>query len=479
MEFTMSFFSMLENRAKKIDSLLCIGLDPHSDDLEMVPGGNRNDQLVNFCLRLIEASSDLALAYKPNIAFFEAYGAEGISALQKVIESIPNQVPVIIDAKRGDIASTAISYAQAVFKALNADALTVNPFLGYDALEPFLGDSERGVFVLCKTSNPSAIQIQDLTTNNGLMVYEVIAHLAREWNKNDNVGLVVGATQEEALRRVREIVSDMWILAPGVGAQSANLSAALRAGLRNDRLGLLIPVSRGISRAKDPRKAIVNYRDEINTKREIIQKELVSAPQMPKSKKEIADSLIEMGCVRLGNFRLKSGLESPIYIDLRLLISYPIILQKIAVAFVEVLKNLKFDRMAALPYGALPIGTAVSIFGNYPFIYPRKEVKTYGTKVEIEGVYSPGEQIVIIDDLVTTAGSKLDAIDKLSKVGLKVRDVVVLIDRQSGARQELEKVGCRLHPIFTLSELLDYWETTKLVPKLDISKVRKFLRQSS
>ncbi len=475
----MSFFSRLENRAKEIDSLLCIGLDPHSDDLELVPGRNSNDQIVNFCLRLIESSSDLALAYKPNIAFFEAYGAEGISALQKVIKSIPNEIPVIIDAKRGDIASTAIAYAQAVFKALNADALTVNPFLGYDALEPFLSDSERGVFVLCKTSNQSAPQIQDLTTIEGLMVYEVIAQLARDWNKNDNVGLVVGATQEEALQGVREIVPDMWILAPGVGAQSANLSAALRAGLRRDGFGLLIPVSRGISRAHDPRKAAIDYRNKINTRREIIRKEPVVLPKMPKLKKEIADSLLEMGCVKFGNFQLKSGLESPIYIDLRLLISYPVLLQKIAITFLEVLDNLKFDRLAALPYGALPIGTAVSMLGNYPYIYPRKEVKTYGTKAEIEGVYSPGEQIVILDDLVTTAGSKLDAIEKLSKAGLKVREVVVLIDRQSGARQELEKGGCRLHSIFTLTELLDYWEQSKQVPDNEISKVRTFLRESS
>jgi len=242
---------------------------------------------------------------------------------------------------------------------------------------------------------------------------------------------------------------------------------------------LLIPVSRGISRAHDLRKAVIDYRNEINTRREIIRKELVVLPRIPKSKKKIADSLLEMGCVKFGNFQLKSGLESPIYIDLRLLISYPVLLQKIAIAFLEVLENLKFDRLAALPYGALPIGTAVSILGNYPYIYPRKEVKTYGTKAEIEGVYSPGEHIVILDDLVTTAGSKLDAIDKLSKVGLKVRDVVVLIDRQSGARQELEKVGCRLHSIFTLTELLDYWEQSKQVPDHEISKVRTFLRQSS
>lgn len=474
----MSFFSRLEARSKQIESLLCIGLDPHPEDLGISKDNEIIDRLFSYCQRIIESTLDVAVAYKPNIAFFEAFGGSGIHALKDVIDSIPNEIPVILDAKRGDIASTAVAYAQAVFKALNADALTINPFLGYDALEPFLSDCERGVFVLCKTSNPSAYQLQDLIIRSGQYLYEVVAGLAVEWNKSDNVGVVIGATQPKALTRVRSIVSDMWILAPGVGAQGADLSAALRCGLREDGLGLLIPVSRGITRADDPRKAALNLRDTINQKRLGIHTvKLQNATPMSEHKKQIADDLLRIGCVKFGKFELKSGMHSPVYIDLRILVGYPKLLEKIAFAYLVILKDLKFDRLAALPYAALPIGTAVSLLGEYPYIYPRKEVKQYGTKAKIEGVYFPGEQVVVLDDLITTGGSKFEAIEKLTNESLVVKDIVVLIDRRSDPQRDFEESGYRLHQVFTLTELLDYWELTYQVSKQEIQEVRDFLNE--
>lgn len=472
----MGFFSRLETRANKIDSLLCVGLDPHPQELERSLGENMGDRLLHFCQRIIDSTSDVAVAYKPNIAFFEAHGAVGISVLKNVIAYVPEDIPVILDAKRGDIASTAVAYAQAVFKALNADALTMNPFLGYDALEPFLSDYERGVFVLCKTSNPSAYQLQDLTLKNGKHVYEIVAKLANDWNRKGNVGVVVGATQADSLANVRNIVSDMWILAPGVGAQGAILKTALQAGLRDDGLGLLIPVSRGISQADNPGKAAEDLRIRINRERKDIMSSMHSSMiVMSNLKKSIADGLLEIGSVKFGKFELKSGLQSPIYIDLRILVGYPCLLEKIAAAYLVILKDLEFEKLAALPYGALPIATAVSILGGYAYIYPRKEVKAYGTKSEIEGVYSPEERVVVLDDLVTTGGSKFEAIEKLNNAGLYVKDIVVLIDRQSGAKDKLAKSGYQLHSVFTLTELLNYWELTNQVSKQDITKVRDFL----
>ncbi len=189
----------------------------------------------------------------------------------------------------------------------------------------------------------------------------------------------------------------------------------------------------------------------------------------------LADGLLDAGCIKFGSFTLKSGLQSPIYIDLRQIITYPKLLEKIGAAYLPLLQNLKFDRIAGLPYAAIPIATAISLAGNYPMIYPRKEVKTYGTKAEIEGEYHAGETIAVIDDLATTGGSKFEAIEKLTAVGLIVKDVVVLVDRQSGAKESLELAGYSMHAVLTIGQLLEYWEKNGKVEKDKIEETRKFL----
>jgi len=192
----------------------------------------------------------------------------------------------------------------------------------------------------------------------------------------------------------------------------------------------------------------------------------------------LADGLLEAGCIKFGNFTLKSGLQSPIYIDLRQIITYPKLLEQIGAAYLPLLKDLKFDRIAGLPYAAIPIATAISLQGNYPMIYPRKEAKAYGTKAEIEGEYQAGETVVIIDDLATTGGSKFEAIEKLTSAGLIVKDVVVLIDRQSGAKESLKQAGFAMHAVLTITQLLDYWERTSKVEKDKIEETRTFLKQN-
>jgi uridine monophosphate synthetase len=198
---------------------------------------------------------------------------------------------------------------------------------------------------------------------------------------------------------------------------------------------------------------------------------------MDKLKTTLADELLAAGCIKFGDFTLKSGLKSPIYIDLRQIITYPKLLEQIGQAYLPILENLKFDRLAGLPYAAIPIATAISLAGNYPMIYPRKEAKAYGTKAEIEGEYHAGETAVIIDDLATTGGSKFEAIEKLTGAGLVVKDVIVLIDRQSGAKESLEQAGFHLHAVLTISTLLDYWESTGKVEKNQIEATRKFLKE--
>jgi uridine monophosphate synthetase len=202
-----------------------------------------------------------------------------------------------------------------------------------------------------------------------------------------------------------------------------------------------------------------------------------SVTQLDTPLSSLADGLLEAGCIKFGNFTLKSGLQSPIYIDLRQIITYPKLLEQVGAAYLPLLKDLKFDRIAGLPYAAIPIATAISLAGNYPMIYPRKEVKTYGTKAEIEGEYHAGEIVVVIDDLATTGGSKFEAIEKLTGVGLIVKDVVVLVDRQSGAKESLAQAGYSMHAVLTISQLLDYWEEDGKVEKDKIEETKEFLKR--
>jgi len=278
-----SFFSFLEKRVDDSSSLLCVGLDPHIPDLKEPTAASALD----FCLNLVKQTAPYAAAFKPNAAFFEVFGADGWTALKQVIDAIHEEsirlgsmIPVILDAKRGDIASTAEAYAKSAFENLGAHCITLNPYLGKDSVEPFIQNSEKGVFLLCKTSNAGSGDLQDLivTKDEGQMteekassprppssvpLYVHVALLAKKWNTKNNIGLVVGATHPQIMSNIRQAVPDLWFLAPGVGAQGGELESALKAGLRKDGKGILIPVSRGISRAENPRRAAAELRDSM------------------------------------------------------------------------------------------------------------------------------------------------------------------------------------------------------------------------
>jgi len=173
------------------------------------------------------------------------------------------------------------------------------------------------------------------------------------------------------------------------------------------------------------------------------------------SKEEIANKLFEIGAVKFGKFTLKSGLLSPIYIDLRVLVSHPTVLKMVATELIEITKGLKFDRIAGIPYAAIPIATAVSLEGNFPMLYPRKEQKGYGTKKVIEGEFKKGDIVIVYDDLITKGGSKFEAIAPLEEAGMKVKDIVVLVDREQGGPEDLKAKGYDLHAVLKISELLN------------------------
>ena len=260
----MNFIDKLLSSARSNESLLCIGLDP---DPELMPPGV---SVLEFNEAIVEATYDLVCAYKPNLAFYEAMGVEGLRTLAATVGCIPDTVPVIGDAKRGDIGNTAKAYARALFEGYGFDAVTVNPYLGGDSIDPFVEYEDKGVFILCRTSNPGSADLQELKVGKRLL-YEVVAKKALEWSKHGNIGLVVGATYPDDIKRVRGICPDMPILIPGVGKQGGDLAAAARNGVDVNQEKAIINSSRGIifaSKGKDfaeaARVEAMKIRDEIN-----------------------------------------------------------------------------------------------------------------------------------------------------------------------------------------------------------------------
>lgn len=447
-----SFVEKLTNAIGRNNSLLCLGLDPDPHNFpNFFPQTIDAEVLLAWGRTLIEQTADLVCCYKPNFAFYEQFGPAGLEALRQTIAAVPGDIPVLLDAKRGDIDSTAAAYARAAFEVWGADAITLSPYLGRDSVTPFLAYPGKMVFVLGYTSNLSAGVVQEFGDGNQRL-FEHIARQGQSWGSAEQVGFVVGATQPEALARFRALAPDRWLLAPGIGAQGGDLTMALRAGLDRQGSGLIVPVSRSISYAANSREAAQTLQDEINQARRATSGPGQSGP--PQHLHDLILQLYDVGCVQFGQFTLASGVQSPLYIDLRRLTASPALLRLAARAYADLLQPLTFDRLAAVPYAALTIGTAVALAANCSLIYPRKEAKAHGTGQMIEGVYRAGEKAVVLEDLITSGGSILKAIETLESAGLLVADVVVLIDREQSGAKNLAEAGYYLHPVLHLSDIL-------------------------
>ena len=264
----MNFVEKLTGAVRKNKSLLCIGLDP---DPGLMPD---KTGVFEFNKAIIDYTSHLVCAYKPNLAFYEALGTGGLDTLKRTVDYIPENIPVIADAKRNDIGNTAKAYAKAIFSHFNFDATTVNPYLGFDSIEPFIQYHDKGVFILCRTSNAGAADFQSLpceVENGHRPLFEIVALRASQWNTHGNIGLVVGATYPEELRLIRQSHPDMLFLIPGIGAQGADLALTVHYGVDAQGEKAIINSSRQIiyaSPGKDfaeaAQRAAVTLRDQIN-----------------------------------------------------------------------------------------------------------------------------------------------------------------------------------------------------------------------
>ena len=460
----MKFLEKLEHAVEKNRSLLIIGLDPQEEFLPST--GDIYTRLRDWGKAVIEQTSDLVCGYKPNMAFYEQYGPAGLRALQETVGAAPSDVPVLLDAKRGDIGSTAQAYARAAYEQFHADAITLSPYLGQDSIKPFLADPEKFAFILCQTSNPSANEIQGYGTPD---LYEYVARVSQTWGSPGQIGLVIGATQPEALQRVRAICPDAWFLAPGVGAQGADLKTALTAGLRADKKGILVPVSRAVIAAASPRKAAETLREQINT----AIAEITPSPLDPF--RALVNGLFSSGCVKFGSFTLASGQRSPVYLDLRRLVSYPDVLDMAVEAYIDRLISLDYDCLAGVPYAALPIAAIAASRLKRPMIYPRKEAKTHGTSQMVEGVFQQGQRALLLEDVITSGGSILTAAETLRAAGLTVRDAVVLVDREQGGVAALAAQGINARAVLSMHQILERLQAQDLIDQSTFLEVKQYL----
>ncbi len=472
----MKFFEKLEKVCQEKESLLCVGLDPRVD---FKSPGDALRSIVDQNRKIIEATLPYTVCYKPNIAFYEVFGPEGLQALQETLTYIPREVPLLIDAKRNDIGSTAQAYADSLFDFYKADAVTLSPYMGRDAVDPFLekGD-EHGVFLLCRTTNPGAHAIQDLQVKlPGNLSEDLYITTAREcvsWGSQ--IGLVVAGNDTEALQKVRHECPDTWFLTPGIGTQGGDMLEAVSAGCRKDGMGILPNVSRGIAGAADPGLAAREYRDKLNeARKQVSSSEAYSVKDF--RKQNIMKGLIRTECFRVGEFTLKSGKKSPFYIDLRRVSSDAALLAQVAKGYAELIKDMDCDRIAGIPVAALPLATAVSLETGIPLIYPRMTMKAHGTGNRIEGEYKEGEKVLLLDDLITTGKSKVEAIEILREAGLVVTELAVLLERGVQGRKDMEAEGINLHSYAHVRELLNPCHELGLIDEKQLEEMLEYAAQ--
>jgi len=465
-----NFFDKLLAAIERNQSLLYVALDP---DLESFPASSSpkpdptktsRTNWTNYLQSIVAKTADFVCAYKLSLGFYQALGIPGLELLQQTLKNIPPHIPVILDAKHGDL-NTSTAFARTAFEDWQVDAITLSPYAGLDQVTPFLVYPGKAVFVLCATANPSAAILQEYPTPEHPLYLQLV-QAAQSWGTPTQLGLEVGLVAD-MLARIRNVAPERLILIHGDIAekndftQEDELTQILAAGLNKNGEGLLLPVPPNLLAKEDSGKAIKELRDAVNEQRLRV---IEGSPTcelwlpdvcflQPEPHRDLILQLYDIGCITFGDHVQASGAVFPYYIDLRPIISIPQIFHLIVSAYADILKNLNFDRIAGIPYGSLPTATGLALRMERPMIFPRKEVKTYGAGRLIEGHFQAGEMIVVVDDILISGKSAMEGAAKLKSAGLKVEDIVVFIDHGQGVKDKLQENGYQAHAVLTLLEI--------------------------
>lgn len=447
-----SAMDMLESKWAE-GKFLCVGLDVVADE---------DGSLFEKAKMIVDATKDAAAAYKPNDAFYASLGSGGIAQMEALVGYIKELAPdtlVIWDAKRADIANTNNGYSEQR-KQIGAEGITIHPYLGGSAVKPLLSDSSSIGFVLGHTSNPGAEEFQHLRLQSGEELWEhVVTNVAHgnQWEHGAARGLVLGATYPEQLAKARYLAGeDTVFLVPGIGTQGGDLEKSVQGAMNNRGNGFLINVSSGISKATTKkgdvtaysiRRAAREYHEQIKE----VWEEARRNPQPSYAERMFLDFDLRLGkvllaedCVKFGDFILKSGKTSPVYMDLRAAITDPDARSDITNIYVDMIvrqeemRRRKFDLIAGNPQAATAFGTLAADRLHRRLVQPRAgDVKDHGTKKAVEGNFSEGEEVHLVEDLTTTALSVLETKAKLEAAGLDLAGVSALINREQGSNERL------------------------------------------
>jgi uridine monophosphate synthetase len=517
----MTFAEKLTAAIARNQSLLCVGLDPSP---EFLPRPDRpfevTDALVNrlegWLGEIVAGTADLVCAYKPTLDIYLTLGAAGLALLERLLAKLPDEIPVILDAKHADLITGGI-FARTAYERWRVDAVTVAPFSGQDHVAPFLVYPDRAIFALCYTENPSARFLQDTNQGDRAAYLQNIEQI-KSWGIPDQVGLEVEASDPAVLRRIRAIAPTRSILLRGawssgilqtqtystdltaeeIDAIDRNLPETLAAGRTTDHEGLIILVPRSALSHPNPARQVRTLHDCLNRARRTLPTLPAPPPiapgdddrdrpdpsangtngsngpngsngsngfrgspisletprhRAPHREDRLILALHDLGCILFGEYVQASGAVFPYYIDLRPIISNPSVFNQILNAYARLLEPLQFDRIAGIPYGSLPTATGLSLRLQRPLVFPRKEVKAHGTQRLVEGNFQPGETVVVVDDILISGKSAIAGAKKLESVGLQVTDIVVFLDHEGGVKDRIAAAGYRAHSALALSDI--------------------------
>ena len=495
----MGFFTALTEAMTSRSSLLVTGLDPNPEMLRSwatsqgLGGSSLLSQARSWCKSVIEATADHVCAYKPSLGFYQAMGSAGVELMVEVRELLPHDLPLIIDIKHGDLNSSS-AIASYLFQTLQADAVTLNPIAGQDIAAPFLLYPGKGVVINCHSSNPAAKVLQHYPNENEPFYLQVVRESQR-WGTVDQLLLEVGTSDPDILKRVRQAAPERFVMLRSLWGEEGNLQRLLESGLNQAGDGLLLPLPQSLLNESDINgqtaalKTRINaIREEhLNTQLEILSQQpteqcriwphnnqanateqtKIEQIAIEKDLRELVIDLFDIKCLLFGEFEQASGAIFNYYVDLRKIISDPALFHRVLDCYAQVLRTLKFDRIAGIPYGSLPTATGLSLQLHKPLIYPRKEVKAHGTRRLVEGEFNEGETVAVVDDILITGGSVLEGIAKLESSGLNVNDVVVFLDhgglQDTRAKERLNAKGLNIQAVLSLETISDVLEEAERI----------------